>query len=429
MNDANIYVSNGTCYSAAGKELNGEFLPCGNDAFGHQTCCGKGDNCLADNACFGVHGSGYGSYLTYMAGCSDPEYKDASCPDKKGIDDGPWIALTLCDDSGGEWAACSQEGNPTTLQPGSFCSCTDAASATVAFKDSTSLENVASLPQSTGASIQFFPGHIPTAPSSSTSAGGTTRASGTGAASSAMTTGHPVSTTEITQSTQTATSTDPSGSVVTATRTIILTSATDPTSTGSAASDGGTSSAGTKIGIGVGVGVGVVLLLAALAGFIVNRRRSRRNAAVASEIEKGGSGVNGGASRLTKPASADPRMSEADGQAVSEADGTAVSRANRLGMSEAGGMAVARPFSSELEGSPVTPTSVQSSAGGFAGPGGVRRSGELSPVAELPGSNSWGMNRQATAQESKTPAAIKGAGYAPRPGRSRWGEAWRKRSS
>lgn len=78
----NILVSNGTCYTAAGVKLGSDFIPCGNDAFGHQTCCGAGDNCLADKACFGVHGSGYGSQLTYFAGCTDSSYKDPSCPVK-----------------------------------------------------------------------------------------------------------------------------------------------------------------------------------------------------------------------------------------------------------------------------------------------------------------------------------------------------------
>lgn len=80
--DPNPRVSNGTCYTASGKKLDSSFIPCGNQAFGHQTCCGKGDNCLADGACFGVHGTGYGSMLTYWAGCSDPDYQDASCPKK-----------------------------------------------------------------------------------------------------------------------------------------------------------------------------------------------------------------------------------------------------------------------------------------------------------------------------------------------------------
>jgi hypothetical protein len=83
MSGPNIDVSNGTCYTAAGQKLGGSFIPCGNDAFGHQTCCGAGDNCLADLACFGVHGLGYGSFLTYFAGCTDPSYKDASCPNKQ----------------------------------------------------------------------------------------------------------------------------------------------------------------------------------------------------------------------------------------------------------------------------------------------------------------------------------------------------------
>ena len=82
MSDLNAYISNGTCYTAKGQRLDGSFIPCGNDAFGHQTCCGAGDNCLADGACFGIHGTGYGSYLTYLAGCTDPNYEAGTCPKK-----------------------------------------------------------------------------------------------------------------------------------------------------------------------------------------------------------------------------------------------------------------------------------------------------------------------------------------------------------
>jgi len=78
-----IAISNGTCYTAAGERLDDSFIPCGNTAYGFQTCCGAGDNCLADLACFGIHGSGYGSFLTYFAGCTDPEYNDPSCPRKE----------------------------------------------------------------------------------------------------------------------------------------------------------------------------------------------------------------------------------------------------------------------------------------------------------------------------------------------------------
>jgi hypothetical protein len=81
MSDINI--SNGTCYTAAGERLGDDFIPCGNTAYGYQTCCGAADNCLANLACFGIHGSGYGSFLTYFAGCTDPDYQDASCPQKE----------------------------------------------------------------------------------------------------------------------------------------------------------------------------------------------------------------------------------------------------------------------------------------------------------------------------------------------------------
>lgn len=82
MSDQNIFLSNGTCYTGPGQKLHESFIPCGNAAFGHITCCGAGDNCLADDACWGIHGTGYGRYLTYMAGCTDPEYKDPNCPKK-----------------------------------------------------------------------------------------------------------------------------------------------------------------------------------------------------------------------------------------------------------------------------------------------------------------------------------------------------------
>jgi hypothetical protein len=45
-------VSNGTCYYDSGKRANSRYIPCGNDAFGHITCCESGDMCLSNNACF-----------------------------------------------------------------------------------------------------------------------------------------------------------------------------------------------------------------------------------------------------------------------------------------------------------------------------------------------------------------------------------------
>lgn len=110
---SNILISNGTCYSAAGKRLDESFIPCGNDAFGHQTCCGAGDNCLADRSCWGQHGTGYGSSLTYMAGCTDPEYKDAACPNKFY---GQSMLTSVSADSGLTWAKRPTMGRPHALR-------------------------------------------------------------------------------------------------------------------------------------------------------------------------------------------------------------------------------------------------------------------------------------------------------------------------
>ncbi|KAH6641939.1 hypothetical protein C7974DRAFT_420313 [Boeremia exigua] len=321
MGDSTILVSNGTCYSSVGNKLDGSFIPCGNDAFGHQTCCGAGDNCLADNACFGVHGSGYGSFLTYMAGCTDPEYTDARCPDKHGIDQ-PWIALTLCDNSDGEWAPCSQKDDPTTLQPGSFCSCTDAAKTTVAFSDADSLAQFASLPQSTGQSIVFQAGHSPSGdptplassdPSPTGNSNQPTGASGLTSAAPApfSSNGTPTQTGSNLPSRGTGTATD-------AANTGAATSSSTsrgPSSTPDSSSSGLASRA--KIGIGVGVGA-VALVLIALLAFICLRRRKRKQPNP-SVVES--AGIHDDEKRpgpLTTPP-----MPEIAGQPLSEADGRA----------------------------------------------------------------------------------------------------------
>ncbi|KAK4130094.1 hypothetical protein BT67DRAFT_392192 [Trichocladium antarcticum] len=72
------YISNGTCFYAPGKEADDSFLPCGNSAFGHAHCCVAGEMCLDQNACYSDR---FGT--TYLAGCSDMDYEDPRCPDKK----------------------------------------------------------------------------------------------------------------------------------------------------------------------------------------------------------------------------------------------------------------------------------------------------------------------------------------------------------
>lgn len=78
MADPDQSISNGTCFHAPKKRAAPNFIPCGNWVFGHIPCCQAGDVCLADNACYNAqHGT------TYLAGCTEADYDDPSCPDKK----------------------------------------------------------------------------------------------------------------------------------------------------------------------------------------------------------------------------------------------------------------------------------------------------------------------------------------------------------
>jgi hypothetical protein len=74
----NPYVSWGKCYyDDTGDEAPSRYIPCGNVNFGHVSCCESQDMCLSSNACYnGQFG------VTYLAGCTDKEYKDGTCPDK-----------------------------------------------------------------------------------------------------------------------------------------------------------------------------------------------------------------------------------------------------------------------------------------------------------------------------------------------------------
>jgi hypothetical protein len=261
--------------------------------------------------------------------------------------------LTHCDNSNGAWAPCSQSGNPTTLQPGAYCSCTDASKTTLAFRDTDPITSLASLPGSTGQSIQYFITPDPTAsggPGGSGGSGGSTTGSNPTATGS--------ETTSPGGSSRGSSSSSPAQQTGTA-----------PPNSDAPGSGSGPSS-GTKIAIGIGVTVGVLILLAAIAALFFLRRRRGRST---DEIEKSASEKKASNNR-TSGVSSTPTMSEADGNPVSEVGGTK-----------------ARPWSmrSELEGSQV----MKDGPGGKTAPAnhipGDNTKGELSPVAELPGNDSW----------------------------------------
>jgi len=275
------------------------------------------------------------------------------------IPDQPWIALTHCDRSNGAWAVCSQQGDPTTLQPGSYCSCTNAASSTLAFSDTETLTSICSLPKATGQSIQWFAGFIPTAPPPPAT-------TGPGGPSSGSNGGSPTA-----SNTRSSASNSNNGN--TSSRT---SGAASPSETGSSPSDPNGSGngatvldQGAKIGIGIGVALGILLVLGLIAFLLLRLRRRRREARKSYEVES--SAFNepkpktsmAEANRLSTA----PTVAEADSRPVSEADGTP-----------------ARPWSmrSELEGDRPEGPVVKGATPAVP----VRSAKELSPVAELPGS-------------------------------------------
>ncbi|KLU90448.1 hypothetical protein MAPG_10302 [Magnaporthiopsis poae ATCC 64411] len=148
------YISNGTCYFAAGKRSHSSFIPCGNDAIGRQTCCGVADFCMSSGACFNAE-----FRQTYLAGCTDPQYNDEKCPNKPNLSNEPWTGLAYCNGSSEEWFAC-RKGGSSTLRSGDPCVCPEEPR-TIAFKDKSSLDRIASLPRTTGSRIAFEADHYP----------------------------------------------------------------------------------------------------------------------------------------------------------------------------------------------------------------------------------------------------------------------------
>ncbi|KAL1890002.1 hypothetical protein Sste5346_008581 [Sporothrix stenoceras] len=166
----NLNLSNGTCYYAPGKPMDSRFIPCGNAAAQIQSCCWEGDNCLADNACFGIHDGGYN---TYMAGCTDPDWNmsdpgaKAACPAKPApYDTLPWFGLVYCGNNATgnrQWIACPQADTPASMVSAGPCACpTITQQRIVAFQDGPTLSSYASLPTSSGGSIMWFPPYSPT---------------------------------------------------------------------------------------------------------------------------------------------------------------------------------------------------------------------------------------------------------------------------
>ncbi|KAK3292165.1 uncharacterized protein B0H64DRAFT_222871 [Chaetomium fimeti] len=239
MVDPDPSVSNGTCFYALGFFSHYKFIPCGNAALGHIHCCQAGDHCLEENACYNDR---YGT--TYLTGCTDPDYKDASCPDKKSYSEYPWAGLVYCKFN--RWMACEEAGRPAFVKTGDECDCpSDSESMTVAFSAASIIPGVGVLPATSGGTIEWSSGHLPTATPSPTTT------------DSDPNPNPPPSTTL------------PSG--------ITLPLPTSPSTDQPNNNTSSGLSTGAKAGIGTGAAVGAILLLGALSAlWLVFRRRRRR---------------------------------------------------------------------------------------------------------------------------------------------------------
>ncbi|KAH6635627.1 hypothetical protein B0J18DRAFT_419338 [Chaetomium sp. MPI-SDFR-AT-0129] len=239
MGDADPFVSNGTCWYRYRNPLNDNFIPCGNVAFGHVHCCQKSDVCLEHGACYND-----GTGTTYLAGCTDLMYLDASCPNKDSHYDQPWAGLIYCEFD--HWVACEEEGHPATVRRGDNCTCPSPGSGTIAFTEGVPIPSIAVMPATSGGSLEWFPGHLPTA--TLTSSGSHSR-----------TTSH-------------ASSKVPS----------TVGALPEPTSTNNDTTNDDSwdgYSTGAKAGIGIGSAIGVILLFGALSALwmIFRRRRNAKN--------------------------------------------------------------------------------------------------------------------------------------------------------
>lgn len=268
----NIYVSNGTCYFNQGFEADSSMIPCGNEFFAHATCCQANDTCLENSACYNAE---YG--VTYVAGCTDPDYGSSVCPDKyedlskwfdlgrnkplgvakhkaindtSSLDSPTWMGMSYCNGTSNEWVLCNQPDDPSTIESPAACYCPTATSErTMTLSAASAITATAYLPSATGLEINYVAGHYPTSTLANTTPGSSAQQSTS--RSQGLTTA--------------ATSTPPA-----------VTSSTAQTASTS-------QSLGTDatIGIAVGASIGGVLLLSALGYFLhwlVLRRRRQQDA-------------------------------------------------------------------------------------------------------------------------------------------------------
>ncbi|KAH8649850.1 hypothetical protein BX600DRAFT_517084 [Xylariales sp. PMI_506] len=262
--NANVNISNGTCYYTENSLARADLIPCGNIALGNWPCCFAGDVCLDfedANACYDATTGN-----TYLAGCTDIGFNSRACPWKSpNFNDQEWVAIEICaqetDDNNTQWGGCKVDANSTQLEKLPTSSCDPYCTAPL-YTGTSKLPAFATLPNSTGQSITWTNGFNATlaaallisgAPrSTTTTASLTSVASPSTSSNSITTTG---STKETGQQTSSLTST--------------ISSPTASSSTG-----GGGLSTGAKAGIGIGVTLVAIIFMFAVLLFLKRRRKA-----------------------------------------------------------------------------------------------------------------------------------------------------------
>ncbi|KIW12797.1 hypothetical protein PV08_07984 [Exophiala spinifera] len=361
-------ISNGTCYYNSGSEAPSRFIPCGNAAIRHKSCCESSDMCLSSHACYNAQ---YG--VTYLAGCTDPDYEDEACPVKGDFSDQTWAGLVYCNGTSEQWVACEDSGSTVTTP--SPCACPSALeSRTVAFADASVLNNIMSLPASLQMSVTwkdvaaYASEHALTSVPSAVSASSSSKVSATTllppVSASASRTGQSsnvVSSSMMTTTTTTTTTT-------TNNSTAILFPTNDPKVTNAGLDTGG------KIGIALGSAAGAIFLLVLLS-FALLRFRRRRQEQKEAEPSTPSANAHANAIDLTRPQSTsantdlDMRSPAWSGhKSELAADETTSTMSPTPAYSE---FTRPRPQSAEVQGSPgrLSTTARPTCDGGFTVPG------------------------------------------------------------
>lgn len=157
-NEADLYISNGTCYYGEGQVSDPRYIACGNAQLsGVQHCCFEGSYCLSSYACYDTP-----TGVTYLAGCTDPTFLDEQCAQKPGYTGQQWVAMARCSGENiSKWTGCAHHPKQVTLEKEN-CSCNLTNVLIENTNGQSSLGEIGSLPTSAGGTISFNPTALPT---------------------------------------------------------------------------------------------------------------------------------------------------------------------------------------------------------------------------------------------------------------------------